>query len=65
MKSERYVVVYISYKLAKFSDDNSEGWNDYYSVEVFSDEISALEFLNDLKKDKFTKNQFISKEIKQ
>jgi hypothetical protein len=60
---KRYVVGYIGYQHSAQCDDNYDGWQSFYSCTVFDDRISAVNLVNQLKKDRFYKNIFIAEEI--
>ena len=47
---KRYVVGYIEYQHCPLGDDIYDGWLDTYSVSVFDNKISAVNFVNKLKK---------------
>lgn len=60
---KRYVVGYIKYQHSSRFDDSYDGWQSFYSFSVFENRISAVNFVNQLKKDIFYKNIFIAQEI--
>ena len=60
---KKYVVGYIEYQHCAWGDDSYDGWMNTYSVSVFDNKISAVNFVNKLKKDRFYKNIFIAEEI--
>lgn len=60
---KRYVVGYIEYQHCPLGDDIYDGWLDTYSASVFDNKISAVNFVNKLKKDRFYKNIFIAEEF--
>jgi hypothetical protein len=63
MKQKRYVVGYIEYQFCPRGDDSYEGWQSTFSCSVFDNKMSAVNFVNKLKKDRFYKNIFLAEEI--
>lgn len=60
----RYIVAWIGYQHATIGDDDAyDGWQDFYTTEVFFDETKAKKFLASLKKDRFAKNSFMAVEV--
>ena len=60
---KRYVVGYIEYQHCSRGDDSYDGWQSTYSISVFDNKMSAVNFVNQLKKDRFYKNIFLAQEI--
>ena len=60
---KRYVVGYIEYQHAVIGDDGYSGWQSFYSYSGFDNKMSAVNFVNQLKKDRFYKNIFLAQEI--
>ena len=60
---KRYVVGYIRYQHEIYGDDYYVGWQSFYSLTLFDDKVSAVNFVDKLKKNEYCKNIFIAEEI--
>ena len=59
---KRYVVGYIGYQYAARGTDDYEGWQSFYTFDLYLDKQVALDRLKELNEDRFAKAAFLAEE---
>ncbi len=60
---KRYVIGYIGYQHAARGTDDYDGWQSFYTFDLYLDKQAALDKLRELNEDRFAKGAFLAEEI--